>query len=37
MADEDLRKSMGEKALINVARYNSKNIMTRWEELFTSL
>ena len=37
MADEDLRKSMGEKALINVARYNSKNIMTRWEELFSSI
>ena len=37
MADEDLRKSMGEKALINVARYYSKNIMTRWEDLFSSI
>lgn len=37
MADENLRQSMGEKAIINVVRYNSSNIMTRWEELFSSL
>lgn len=37
MTDEDLRRSMGEKALINVARYDSSNIMNRWEELFSSL
>ena len=37
MANEDLRRSMGEKALINVARYDSTNIMNRWEELFSSL
>lgn len=37
MADENLRQSMGEKALINVARYDSSNIMNRWEELFSSL
>lgn len=37
MTDEDLRQSMGEKALINVARYDSSNIMNRWEELFSSL
>ena len=37
MTEEDLRQSMGEKALINVARYDSSNIMTRWEELFSSL
>ena len=37
MTDEGLRQSMGEKALINVARYDSRNIMNRWEELFSSL
>ena len=37
IADEKLRQSMGEKAIINVTRYNSSNIMNRWEELFTSL
>ena len=37
MNDEDVRQSMGEKALINVARYDSSNIMNRWEELFSSL
>ena len=37
MADENLRQSMGEKAIINVARYDSSNIMNRWEELFSSL
>lgn len=37
MADEDLRRSMGEKALINVARYDSSNIMNRWEELFSNM
>jgi glycosyltransferase involved in cell wall biosynthesis len=37
IADENLRQSMGEKAIINVARYNSSNIMNRWEKLFSSL
>ncbi len=37
MVDESLRQSMGEKAIINVARYDSSNIMNRWEELFSSL
>ena len=37
IADENLRKSMGEKAIINVARYDSSNIMNRWEKLFSSL
>lgn len=37
MANEDLRRSMGEKALINVDRYNSSNIMNRWEELFSNM
>ena len=37
MANEDLRRSMGEKALINVARYNSSNIMNRWEELLSNM
>ena len=37
MADENLRQSMGEKAIINVARYDSSSIMNRWEELFSSL
>ena len=37
IADENLRQSMGEKAIINVARYDSSNIMNRWEKLFSSL
>lgn len=37
IADENLRRSMGEKAIINVARYDSSNIMNRWDELFSSL
>ena len=37
MIDESLRQSMGEKAIINVARYNSSIIMNLWEELFSSL
>jgi glycosyltransferase involved in cell wall biosynthesis len=37
MSDENLRQSMGEKAIINVARYDSSRIMNRWEELFSSL
>ena len=37
MTDESLRQSMGEKAIINVARFDSSIIMTRWEELFSSL
>ena len=37
IADENLRQSMGEKAIINVARFDSSNIMNRWEELFSSL
>lgn len=37
MVDESLRQSMGEKAIINVTRYDSSNIMKRWEELFSSI
>ena len=37
MTNEDLRRSMGEKARINVARYNSSNIMNRWEELLSNI
>lgn len=37
MVNEGLRQSMGEKALINVARYDSSNIMNCWEELFSNL
>ena len=37
MTDEDLRRAMGGKALINIARYDSSTIMNRWEELFSSL
>lgn len=37
ITDENLRQSMGKRAIINVARYDSSNIMNRWEELFSSL
>lgn len=36
MTDENLRRTMGENALVNVARYDSRNIMSSWEELFSS-
>ena len=37
MTDEDLRRSMGEKAINNVARYERKAIMNQWEQLFHNL
>lgn len=37
IGDEKLRQSMGDKALINIARYESSNIMKHWQELFESL
>lgn len=37
MADENLRQSMGVKAIKNVARFNPKTIMSQWEQLFISL
>jgi Glycosyltransferase len=37
IADEKLRQSMGEKAIINVSRYDSSNIMNRWVDLFSNL
>lgn len=37
MADENLRQSMGIKAINNVARFDPKAIMSQWEQLFISL
>ena len=37
MTDEGLRRSMGEKAIKNVARFDRKTIMNQWEQLFHSL
>lgn len=37
MTDESLRRSMGEKAIINVARFDRKTIMNQWEQLFHNL
>jgi glycosyltransferase involved in cell wall biosynthesis len=37
MRDEDLRQSMGEKAINNVTRYNQDTIMNQWAQLFHSL
>ena len=37
MADECLRRSMGENAINNIARFDRKTIMNRWEQLFHSL
>lgn len=37
MADDNLRQSMGVKAINNVARFNPKTIMSQWEQLFISL
>lgn len=37
MTDESLRRSMGEKAINNVARFDRNTIMNQWEQLFHSL
>ena len=37
MADVELRKSMGTKAINNIARYQPKNIMTQWTSLFQKI
>lgn len=37
MSDEELRKEMGTKAAINIARYKPENIMTQWIKLFQSI
>jgi glycosyltransferase involved in cell wall biosynthesis len=37
MTNEDLRRSMGEKAINNVARFDRKTIMSQWEQLFHNL
>lgn len=37
MTDESLRRSMGEKAINNVARFDRNTIMNQWEQLFSSL
>ena len=37
MADESLRRSMGEKAIINVARFNQETIMRQWNQLFLNI
>ena len=37
MSDEGLRRSMGEKAINNVARFNRDIIMNQWNQLFLSL
>ena len=35
--NENIRKQMGEKAVMNVRRFNLENIMQKWDELFNSL
>jgi glycosyltransferase involved in cell wall biosynthesis len=35
--DEQLRKEMGQKAAINIQRYNLDNIMQQWDQLFKDL
>ena len=37
MKDENLRRTMGEKAINNVKRYDQKTIMNQWEKLFNNL
>lgn len=37
LADEELRRSMGQTARRSAERYASKRVMKQWEELFTSL
>lgn len=37
MSNADLRKSMGEKAIRNIARYNPKCIMEQWDILFKNI
>lgn len=37
MADVELRKSMGTKAIMNIARYQSEVIMVQWTNLFESI
>ena len=37
MEDVTLRKSMGEKAINNVSRYDRDTIMKQWEQLFLSI
>ena len=37
MKDENLRRTMGEKAINNVKRYNQKTIMNQWEQLFRNI
>ena len=36
MSNADLRKAMGQKAIKNIARYNPKRIMGRWDNLLKS-
>ena len=35
--NENIRKQMGEKAVMNVRRFNLENIMQKWDELFNSI
>ena len=37
MEEATLRKSMGEKAINNVSRYDRDTIMRQWEQLFLSI
>ena len=37
MADVELRKSMGAKAIMNIARYQAETIMAKWTHLFESI
>lgn len=37
MQDDRLRKSMGQKARDNVARFMPDKVMKQWEDLFASL
>ena len=37
MSDEELRKTMGAKAAMNITRYKPENIMSRWIELFQTI
>ena len=37
MEDEGLRRSMGEKAINNVSRFNQETIMKQWNQLFLNI
>ena len=37
MDDQDKREKMGQKAKINVQRFNPDNIIAQWEKLFNKI